>query len=98
MEFFGGLIPAGTGLLAIVIGLLVFGGMGRIAFWRERDGMRVGGMLATGLALLLTCALLTWAAQYALTIAALGPWAALILLEAILILALNSRRRTKNME
>ena len=37
---------------------LVFGGLGRIAFWRDEDGLRVGGMLATGIALLFTIAII----------------------------------------
>jgi len=48
-------------LCHFVIGLLVFGGLGRIAFWRNEDGLRVGGMLAVGLALLLTIAIIIWA-------------------------------------
>ena len=52
------------GFCNAAIALLIFGGMGRIAFWRDQDGLRVGGMLATGLALLLSVALLIWADEH----------------------------------
>ena len=80
-----------------IILLLVFGGMARIAFWRDPDGMRVGGPLAVGLGLLLTIALLTWADEHRRRITELGPWAALILIQAILLLAFNARRKAKNL-
>jgi len=83
--------------LLFIILLLVFGGMGRIAFWRDSDGMRVGGMLALGLALLLGLALITWARETGRGIINLGGWAVFILLEAIIILGLNAHRKSKNM-
>lgn len=64
----------------------VFGGMARIAFWRDHDGLRVGGLLAVGLAALLTVAALKWATREGRTITEFGPLAALILCEAILLL------------
>ena len=76
-----------TGICNTIILVLVFGGMGRIAFWREHQGLRVGGPLAVGLALLLTVALLHWARTEHRTIIEFGPWAAFILAEAIIILA-----------
>lgn len=66
--------------------ILVFTGMGRIAFWRDREGLTVGGPLTIGLGLLLTIALMKWASAEGRTIVELGPWAAIILLEAIVIL------------
>lgn len=66
--------------------ILVFTGMGRIAFWRDREGLTVGGPLTIGLGLLLTIALMKWANTEGHTISELGPWAAVILIEAIVIL------------
>ena len=82
------------GLCNTVILVLVFAGMGRIAFWREHDGLRVGGPLAIGLAALLTVAALTWARQEGRSIAELGPWAAFILVEAILIMGWAAFRKS----
>jgi hypothetical protein len=84
-------------LFHVVMGLLIFGGLARIAFWRDVDGMRVGGPLAVGLAMLLTVALLLWAEENHRRIQEIGPWAALILIEAILLLAVNARRKAKRM-
>ena len=75
-----------TGLCNTVILILVFAGMGRLAFWRDHEGLKVGGSLAIGLGLLLTVALMKWADAEGRTILELGPWAAIILLEAIVIL------------
>ena len=82
------------GLCNTVILILVFGGMGRIAFWREHDGLRVGGPLALGLAALLTVAALTWARQEGRSITELGPWAAFVLVEAILIMGWAALRKS----
>ena len=81
----------------LVMALLIFGGIGRIAFWRERDGLRVGGMLATGLALMLTIALLTWAAENHRRIEEFGPWAAFMVIWAIIIMALSAHRKSKQL-
>ena len=86
-----------SGLCNTIILLLVFGGMARLAFWREHDGLRVGGPLALGLAGLLTVALLKWSHVQGRSIVELGPWAVFILLEAILIMgwaALKKSTRT----
>ena len=83
-----------TGLCNVVILLLVFGGMGRLAFWREHDGLRVGGPLALGLAALLTVALLRWARVEGRSIVELGPWAAFILIEAILVMGWAAFRKS----
>ena len=72
------------GLWNVVMGLLVFGGLGRIAYWRREDGMRVGGPLAIGLALLLTIAIIVWAAQNGHAIQELGPFAAGLVVMAII--------------
>ncbi len=82
------------GLCNTIILILVFGGMGRVAFWREHDGLRVGGPLALGLAALLTVAALTWARQEGRSIVELGPWAAFILVEAILIMGWAALRKS----
>jgi hypothetical protein len=85
------------GFCNAAIALLIFGGMGRIAFWRDQDGLRVGGMLATGLALLLSVALLIWADEHHRCIQEFGPWAVFLLIETIIILALNARRKAKRL-
>jgi hypothetical protein len=82
------------GLCNTVILILVFGGMGRIAFWREHDGLRVGGPLAIGLAALLTVAALSWARQEGKSVADLGPWAAFIIVQAILIMGWAAFRKS----
>ena len=79
----------------LVIALLIFGGMARIAFWRNDHGMRVGGPLAVGLMLLLTFALLVWADDNGWTIKKFGGWAAFIVTEAVLLLVLNAWRKSK---
>jgi len=83
-----------TGLCNAIILLLVFGGMARLAFWRNEDGLRVGGPLAVGLAGLLTVALLKWARIEGRTITEIGPWAAIILIEAILIMGWAAFRKS----
>ena len=89
-----GFYSSHQGLCNTVILILVFGGMARIAFWREHDGLRVGGPLAIGLAALLTVAALTWARQEGRSVADLGPWAAFILVEAILIMGWAAFRKS----
>jgi hypothetical protein len=80
------LYAAHEGLCNVVILLLIFGGMGRVAFWREEGGLRVGGPLALGLAGLLTVALLKWASAEGRTVMEFGPLAAIMVVEAILIM------------
>lgn len=97
MESLANLYRANPQLAHAVIGLLVFGGLGRIAFWRDADGMRVGGPLAVGLALLLTVAIIVWADENRRCIQEFGPWAVFFVLEALLLLGLNARRKAKQM-
>ena len=78
------------GLCNVVIGLLIFGGLGRIAFWRNADGMRVGGPLAVGLALLLTVAIIVWAGQNGRLIEEFGPFAAGLVVMAIIMLGVRA--------
>ena len=82
------------GLCNTIILILVFGGMARIAFWREHDGLHVGGPLAIGLALLLTVALLKWARAEGRTIDEFGPLAAFVVIEAILIMGWAAFRKS----
>ncbi len=83
------------GLWHVVIGLLVFGGMARLAFWRDRYGMRIAAPLVVGLALLLTVSILSWARENGRRIQELGPWAALVLIQAIILVITNARRKAK---
>ena len=83
-----------SGLCNSVILLLVFGGMARIAWWRETDGLHVGGPLAIGLALLLTVALLKWARAEGRTIEEFGPLAAFVIVEAIMIMGWAAFRKS----
>jgi hypothetical protein len=79
----------------LVIALLIFGGMARIAFWRNDNGLRVGGPLAVGLMLLLTFALLTWVDESGWSIKKFSGWAVFLIAEAVLILAINAWRKSK---
>lgn len=81
------------GLYNVLIGGLVFFGLGRVAFWRDYDGMRVGGPLAIGLAALLTVALIVWAAENGRQIQEFGPWAAGIVVGAIITLGWQGFRK-----
>ena len=83
-----------TGLCNTVILVLVFGGMARIAFWRDEDGLKVGGPLATGLALLLTVAMLKWTRAEGRNITELGPLAALLIVQAILTMGWAAFRKS----
>ena len=85
---------AHQGLCNTVILALVFGGMARVAFWRERDGLRVGGPLALGLALLLTLAALQWSREEGRRVAELGPMAALVIVQAVLIMSWAALRKS----
>lgn len=77
---------AHQGMAHLVIGLLIFGGLGRIAFWREHDGLNVGGPLAVGLALLLTVAIILWADENGRRIQEFGSFAAGLVVMAVGIL------------
>ena len=83
-----------AGLCNVVILLLVFGGMARVAFWREQDGLKVGGPLAFGLAGLLTVALLKWSHANGRTIMEFGPLAVFVVVEAILIMGWAAFRKS----
>ena len=95
METLADLYRDNPQLAHAVIGLFVFGGLARIAFWRNADGMRVGGPLVVGLALLLTVAIVVWADENRRCIQEFGPWAAFFVVEALLLLAFNARRKAK---
>ena len=76
MEFLQQTYYQNQGLWNVVIAALIFFGLGRVAFWRKEDGLRVGGPLAVGLAALLTIAIIVWAHENGRTIDEYGPWAA----------------------
>jgi hypothetical protein len=84
-------------LCHIVIGLLVFGGLGRIAFWRNEDGLRVGGMLAVGLALLLTIGIIIWAEENGRKISEYGPYAAALIVMAIGIMGFRAFTKSRDL-
>jgi len=77
-----------------VMALLIFGGLGRIAFWRNEDGLRVGGPLAVGLALLLSVAILIWADENGRKIQEFGPYAAGLVVGAIITMGINAFRKS----
>ena len=85
---------AHQGLWNTIILVLVFGGMARMAFWREHDGLRVGGPLALGLALLLTLAALQWSREEGRRVAELGPLAAFVLVQAVLTMCWAAFRKS----
>lgn len=95
MNFIQDVYAPNSSLWHFVMAVLIFVGIGRIAFWRDYDGLRVGGMLATGLAMMLTIALLTWAAENHRRIEEFGPWAAALMGWAIIITALNAHRKSR---
>jgi len=97
MEFLQKTYYQNPGLWNVVIALLIFGGLGRIAFWRNQDGLRVGGMLATGLALLLTIALIVWAHENGRVIQEFGPFAAGMIVMAIVILGLRAFTKSREL-
>ena len=84
-------------LYNVIIGLLIFGGLGRIAFWRNEDGMRVGGMLAAGLALLLTIAIIIWADENGRRISEYGSYAAGLVTMAIIILGWRAFTKSREL-
>ncbi len=94
MEFLQETYYQNPGLYNVIIGLLIFGGLGRIAFWRKEDGLRVGGPLAVGLALLLTIAIIVWADENHRQIQEFGGWAAGLIVLAIMALGINAWRKS----
>jgi len=84
-------------LCHFVIGLLVFGGIGRIAFWRNEDGLRVGGMLAAGLALLLTIAIIIWADENGRRISEWGSYAAGLVTASIVMLGWRAFTKSREL-
>jgi hypothetical protein len=97
MNILNDLYYPNQGLCHFVIGLLVFGGLGRIAFWRNEDGLRVGGMLATGLALLLTIAIIIWASDNGRAISEFGPFAAGMVVMAIFIMGFRAFTKSREL-
>ena len=85
------------GLWNTVMALLIFGGLGRIAFWRDTDGLYVGGPLAIGLAMLLSVALLIWARDNQRYIEEFGPWAVFLIIQAILLLGANAWHKARRL-
>lgn len=97
MEFLQETYYRNPGLYNVIIGLLVFGGLGRIAFWRNEDGLRVGGMLAAGLALLLTIAIVVWAHDNGRTIDEWGPFGAGLVTASIVMLGWRAFTKSRNL-
>jgi hypothetical protein len=96
MEFLQRTYYQNPGLWNVIIGLLVFGGLARVAFWRNADGMRVGGPLAAGLALLLTIAVTVWAAQNGRAIEEFGPFAAGLVVMAIIMTGVRAWTKSRH--
>ena len=97
MDILNDLYYPNQGLCHFVIGLLVFGGLGRIAFWRNEDGLRVGGMLALGLALLLTIAIIIWANENGRVISEWGLFAAGLVTMAIIIMGFRAFTKSREL-
>lgn len=93
MDFLRETYYQNPGLYNCVIGLLIFGGLGRIAFWRDGEGLSIGGPLAVGLAILLTLAIMIWADENHRVIQEFGPWAAGIVAGAIITLGWQGFRK-----
>jgi uncharacterized membrane protein len=94
MEFLNSTYFQNPGLYNLIIGILIFYGLGRVAFWRERDGLHVGAPLAVGLGLLLTVAIIVWAHENGRVIQEFGPLAAGLVVGAILTLGINAFRKS----
>lgn len=94
MDFLNSTYFQNPGLYNVIIGILIFYGLGRIAFWRNADGLHVGGPLAVGLGLLLTVAIVTWAHDNGRVIQELGPLAAGLLIGAVITLGINAFRKS----
>ena len=90
MEFLEQTYYQNPGLWNVVMGLLIFGGLGRIAFWRKDEGLRVGAPLAIGLGLLLTVAIIVWGHEQGRVIQEYGPWAAKLVMMAIVLLGIRA--------
>ena len=86
---------ANQGLCNMAIALLIFGGMARVAFWRDHDGLRVGGPLAVGLGLLLALGFVLWADENRRRITEIGPWGAWLLAQALLLLGMNTWSKSR---
>jgi len=97
MDIIKDLYYPNQGLCHFAIGLLVFGGLGRIAFWRDDDGLRVGGMLAVGLALLLTIAIIIWADENGRRISEWGHFAAGLVTMSILMLGWRAFTKSRDL-
>ena len=93
MEFLQRTYYQNPGLYNIIIAGFIFYGLGRIAFWQKDKGLQVGGPLALGLAGLLTIALIVWADENGRRISEFGPWAAGIVIGAIITLGLQGFRK-----
>lgn len=93
MEFLQRTYYQNPGLYNLIIAGLIFYGLGRIAFGREDNGLQVGGPLTLGLAGLLTIALIVWADENGRRIQEFGPWAAGIVIGAIMTLGLQGFRK-----
>ncbi|MBI5090941.1 MAG: hypothetical protein HZB26_00690 [Candidatus Hydrogenedentes bacterium] len=94
MDFLNNTYYQNPGLYNVIIGALIFYGLGRIAFWRNADGLHVGGPLAVGLALLLTIAITVWAEENGRSIAELGPMAAGLVVGAIVTMGIHAFRKS----
>jgi len=93
MQFLQDTYYQNPGLWNVIMGLLIFGGLGRIAFWRRDQGLNVGGPLAVGLAALLTIAIITWAHENNREISEFGPYAAGLVIGAIITLGIQGFRK-----
>ena len=93
MDFLQETYYQNPGLWNVVIGVLIFGGLGRIAFWRRDEGLRVGAPLAIGLAGLLTIAIIVWAYENGHVIQEFGPWAVGLIILALIALGIHAFRK-----
>jgi hypothetical protein len=73
--------------------VLAFGGRAPVAFRREHDGLRVGGPLALGLALMLPLAALQWSREEGRRIALLDPFADFVIAQAMLSMCCAALRK-----
>lgn len=86
---------AHASFLDTLICLALFLGVAKLAFWRRGTGFHVSGSLVVGMTLLLTVSLIWWAGEHGYRMLDLGPLAAFVVVEAVVVLIINFAVRSR---